>query len=95
MANSKQQQSQVVIVKHEHGCLVSLLLVVLFGWVGALWVACVWTLKTAWRVSTWALVTSWRWTVAYPVKYSWRACLWTWRGTRALIRATQARIQAR
>lgn len=82
-----QPQPQVIIVKHEHGCLVPLLITLCFGWVG-LGVYGLWKLtKLSWHLTVWAARISWRWCVAYPVQWSWVASVWTYRATVRGIRA--------
>lgn len=88
-------QAQVIYVKgKDHGCLMGMLVFLVFGLPGLV-VMGGWKLtKLAWR---WTTTVGLKWP-ARAVKMSWVAtlalCVWCWQGSRAGTRWTVARIRA-
>ena len=90
MQRQQQPQKIVVIVKQRggHGCLLSTLIVLLFGWLGLLAVATVAAAKVSWALTKVAARWTWAATVAVS-RWTWEGMVWSWRltvrGVHALI----------
>lgn len=84
--NTQQNGPQVVYVKEKHGCLMTVVTYLLFGWIGLAVVA-------LWKVTKWL----WHIGVAVPARWTWVAtvalCKWSWLGCVALVQMSVRAVQ--